>query len=130
MSLPKRCRIEPENTGVAPPGIVASGHVGDEYYCEEVASNDVIKFKVVDNTGKVLHVFSPEFTHQLFEDEVIYGYSDLDISVYLTPALDCHVNISFRGTNSCLSRRSFILCVHDVFIHLLWCAAQPVKLLL
>ena len=78
--------------------LVLAGDEQDQDFLVEADSNAAIVFKILASSGRVLHQFSPQFSHQLFPDEVIYGYHDLHIDVFMSLNLDTHVSISFSGS--------------------------------
>ena len=60
-----------------------------------VNTNTITVFKVIGRNGHLLYQFSPEFTHQLFDDETLFGYTNLSISVFMTLCFDCYVEVAF-----------------------------------
>jgi hypothetical protein len=77
-------------------GSVEGGAAGEGELLE-VSSNEAVVFKLLGRQGQVLHEFRPGFTHQIFEDEIIRGYEELTISVYMTLQLDCYVDATYKG---------------------------------
>eukprot|EP00854_Cymbomonas_tetramitiformis_P004065 gene4065-5039_t len=65
----------------------------------ETFANDCITFRIVRTPEDVQEStpgFKPEFTHQVFADETIYGYRGLKIDVYLhAVTFHAYINITF-----------------------------------
>ena len=97
-----------------------------------IDSNEAVAFVFLCPNGKVVHEFHPSMTHQIYDDEVIAGYSGLKITVFFTVTLDCYVEVRYNGEfhpaqgslslfvvaflcHSCLPCRS-----HSVGLILLW----------
>lgn len=68
-----------------------------------VSSNQAIKFALVrdehdfalPDSSKPL--FSPEFTHQIFQDETIYGYQGLEIRItFAATSMHAHISVNWR----------------------------------
>jgi histone acetyltransferase 1 len=68
----------------------------EEFICP---AETAVEMKFVKNEEDFFNndlVFHPTFTHQIFDNEMIFGYKNLKIKLYyISDWLDVHINISF-----------------------------------